>query len=242
MVTAYNADDHATRHPPILSSPPSCYNARMNEVAVTEIFHSIQGEGTRAGLPCVLVRLAGCNLRCSWCDTQYAWEAGSPMTIQAVLDRVAAFGCRMVEVTGGEPLTQKPTALLLTRLCDAGYITLLETNGSLDIGGVDQRVVRIVDFKCPSSGQDAANLWSNVERLTPRDEVKFVLAGRDDYDYAAGVVGRYGLAARCAIIFSPVPGRLSPADLAGWILADRLDVRLGLQLHRIIWPGRERGV
>jgi 7-carboxy-7-deazaguanine synthase len=211
-------------------------------LSVVEIFHSIQGEGSRAGLPCTLVRLGGCNLRCNWCDTPYAQEGGEPMGLEDVLGRVGELGCRRVEVTGGEPLTQPLCLELLRRLCDEGYQTLLETNGSLDISTVDPRVARIVDFKCPSSGQEGHNLWSNVASLTGRDEVKFVLADRNDYDFATRAVREQKLAGRCEVIFSPVWGRLAPVELARWILADGLDARLGLQLHKIIWPDRQRGV
>ena len=209
---------------------------------VNEIFRSIQGEGTRAGLPCTLVRLTGCNLRCSWCDTPHARKEGRWASPDEVLARVAEFGCPRVEVTGGEPLMQSETPGLLRRLCEAGYETLLETNGSMDISDVDERVVRIVDFKCPSSGEQPANRWQNVPHLTQRDEVKFVLADRTDFDFACDAVATHDLTARCAVIFSPILGRLAPATLAEWILGAGLDVRLGLQLHRIIWPRQDRGV
>ena len=209
---------------------------------VSEIFLSIQGEGSRTGWPCGFVRLAGCNLRCAWCDTQYAWSGGEPTALDDVVTRVAEMGCPRVEVTGGEPLLQAETPELLRRFCDAGYETLLETNGSQDISGLDVRVVRIVDFKCPSSGEAAANRWTNVRHLRERDEVKFVLADRADYEFAHAMLAEHDLRRRCAVVFSPVHGRLDPADLARWILADRLDARLGLQLHKLIWPGRERGI
>jgi 7-carboxy-7-deazaguanine synthase len=211
-------------------------------LAVSEIFLSIQGESSRAGLPCVLVRLAGCNLRCAWCDTQYAWTGGREMGVEEVLAKVGELACRRVEVTGGEPLCQAAAPELLRRLADAGYETLLETNGSQDIRVVDERVVRIVDFKCPSSGEAAANCWANAGHLTARDEVKFVLADRADYEFARRAVAEHGLPARCGVIFSPVHGRLDPAALARWVLADGLDVRLGVQLHKVIWPDRARGV
>jgi 7-carboxy-7-deazaguanine synthase len=216
--------------------------ARMAKLTVCEIFLSIQGEGRSSGLPCAFVRLAGCNLRCSWCDTAYAWTGGEAMSIAQVLARLEPFRCRRVEVTGGEPLAQEATLELLQRLCDGGYQVLLETNGSLDIAPVDRRVVRIVDFKCPSSGQESKNLWANVAALTDSDEVKFVVADRTDYDYACAKLIEHQLCGRCTGTFSPVFGRLDPGELAGWILADGLDVRLGLQLHKILWPGRSRGV
>ena len=211
---------------------------------ISEIYHSIQGESSRAGLPCVLVRLAGCNLECSWCDTLYARDvaAGESTTIDDVLQKVAELHCPRVEVTGGEPLLQAGTCELLRRLCDAGYETLLETNGSLDIRGVDSRVRRIVDVKCPSSGQCEGNLWENLSLLNERDEVKFVIADRDDYDFARRIVAEHELIRRCEVIFSPAWARLAAAVLAEWILADHLDVRVGLQLHKIIWPNKNRGI
>ncbi len=214
----------------------------MATLAVCEVFLSIQGEGRAAGLPCVLLRLAGCNLRCSWCDTAYAWSGGDMMTIEQVLARLEQFRCRRVLVTGGEPLLQPGTFELLTRLCDRGYQVLLETNGSLDVAAVDRRVTKIVDFKCPSSNEEPKNLWANVAALAETDEVKFILADRADYEYAKGALTRHDLSARCPVTFSPVFGRLDPAELAEWILADGLDVRLGLQLHKIFWPERTRGV
>jgi 7-carboxy-7-deazaguanine synthase len=210
---------------------------------VCEIYRSIQGESTRVGLPCVLVRLAGCNLNCSWCDTPHAKTGASEeMTIDEVLARVAAFNCPRVELTGGEPLLQPAAITLLERLCQAGYETLLETNGSQDISTVDPQIRRIVDIKCPASNFAEANLWSNIDHLTRRDEVKFVIAGRADYEYARRVVGEYKLTHRCEVIFSPAAGSVTGAELAKWILADNLDVRLGMQLHKILWPNKEKGV
>ena len=192
-----------------------------------------------------MVRLAGCNLRCSWCDTAYARTAdgAESMTVGDVLGRVAELGCRRVEVTGGEPLLQPACLYLLHRLCDAGCETLLETNGSVDISPVDPRVTRIVDFKCPSSGQEMSNLWANAACLAGRDEVKFVLADRADFDFAREAVEIHRLTERAAaVVFSPVHGALAPAKLAAWMLEHGLDVRLGLQLHKMIWPERDRGV
>ena len=213
-----------------------------SSLRVNEIFLSIQGEGTRAGTPCVMIRLTGCNLRCSWCDTQYAWDQGPQMSIDQVLAGVETLACRLVAATGGEPLLQPATPELLRRLCEAGYTTLLETNGSLDISPVDRRVVKIVDFKCPASGQQENNRWENLEQLTQNDEVKFVIADREDYDFARQAVATRNITRLCTVIFAPVHGRLNPADLAEWILADGLDVRFSVQLHRIIWPDRDRGV
>jgi 7-carboxy-7-deazaguanine synthase len=220
---------------------PADPNGAAGVLSVCEIFLSLQGEASRIGLPCAFVRLAGCNLRCQWCDTEYARQAGQDMTVNDVMERLAKFNCRRVELTGGEPLCQPAATELMRALCDAGWEVLLETNGSLDIGPVDSRVVRIVDFKCPSSGMSQENLWSNVERLCARDEVKFVLADRGDYNYAVSTVRSRGLPDRCPVVFSPVAGRLDPADLAEWILTDGLDVRLGLQLHKLLWPDEGRG-
>jgi len=220
---------------------------RYNELPVAEtldiceIILTLQGESRYAGLPCTLIRLAGCNLDCSWCDTPYAREEGRRMSLKEVLRRVGRLGCRRAEVTGGEPLIQSATPALLRSLCEKGYETLLETNGSKDIAHLDPRVIRVVDFKCPASGQAEANRWANVEHLTPRDEVKFVIADQRDYRFAREAVETHELLSKAPVTFSPVHGVLSPSVLAEWILADSLDVRLGLQLHRIIWPGRDRG-
>lgn len=225
----------------------------MSTLKVNEIFLSIQGEGTRAGLPCTLIRLTGCNLRCRWCDTRYAYDEGQAMDLAVVLARVKEFGCNLVEVTGGEPLAQPVALELMRRLCDDGRQTLVETNGSLDISPVDPRVARIVDVKCPTSGCSESNRLENMAALRGTDEVKFVIGDRGDYEYAACVVRRYELAGICPVIFSPLnpvrtpstpksPGTLSAAELARWILDDRLNVRLGMQLHKIIWPDADRGV
>ncbi len=209
---------------------------------VSEIFYSIQGEGVRAGRPCAFVRLAGCNLRCRWCDTKYAWEGGREISADDILARIADYNCPLVEVTGGEPLIQDGTAGLLARLCDAGYETLLETNGTRDISEIDARVVRIVDFKCPSSGEADKTLRANAGHLRSGDEAKFVIATRGDFDFAVDAVRRHGLADKCTVEFQPVRGELAAAELAGWILRDEPRVRLSLQLSKMIWPDREDGV
>jgi 7-carboxy-7-deazaguanine synthase len=209
---------------------------------VTEVFHSIQGEGTRVGVPCVFVRLTGCDLRCVWCDTAYAFDEGDWMTLDEILDQVRAYRCPTVEVTGGEPLLQPAVYPLLSRLADEFPTVLLETSGTISIQNVDPRVVRIVDIKCPGSGESDRNYWPNMDLLTSRDEVKLVLADRRDYDWAKDVLARYDLTTRCPVIFGPVYNQLNPADLAAWVLADRLDVRVGLQLHKLIWPLAARGV
>ena len=209
---------------------------------VNEIFLSIQGEGTRAGRPCTLVRLTGCNLRCRWCDTAYAYDEGVPMTLEAVTERVAQLGCRLVELTGGEPLLQRAAPDLLRELCQAGYEVLVETSGERDIAPVDPRVVRIVDVKCPSSGESDKMRWSNLDILRPADEVKFVVADRVDYTFAKEIMSRYDLPRRCTVLMGAVIGELPPAELASWILADSLPVRLQVQLHKILWPQSARGV
>jgi len=209
---------------------------------IHEIFHSIQGESTFAGRPCVFVRLTGCQMRCVWCDTEYAFYDGGWMTIDEVVARVAAFGCPLVEITGGEPLLQPGVFRLMAMLADAGRTVLLETSGSLDIARVDPRVVRIVDVKCPDSGEAEKNRWENLAHLRPHDELKFVLAGREDYEWAREQVRSRGLAERATVLFGPVWGAVEPRVLVEWILADRLPVRFQLQQHKYVWPPETRGV
>lgn len=211
---------------------------------VNEIFFSIQGEAGHAGWPCVFVRLAGCNLRCSYCDTTYAYEEWREMTVAAVVSEVRKFDCHLIEVTGGEPLIQRETPVLIEYLLDLGYLVLMETNGSQDISRVDPRCVKIVDFKCPSSGQAEANDLGNIERLQDHDEVKCVIADRRDFEFARGIYQRVreDRQRRSAVLFSPVFGELAPGTLAEWILGERLNVRLNLQLHKYIWDPRRRGV
>jgi len=207
---------------------------------VTEIFHSIQGESSRVGLPTVFVRLTGCPLRCVWCDTEYAFSGGQSLTIGDILKRVAGYNCATVCVTGGEPLAQKNCLQLLVALCDGGHSVSLETSGALDIAEVDPRVARIVDVKAPGSGEQAKNRWENVELLTAGDELKFVLASREDYDWAVSACRQRRLFERCPVLFSPVQGQLDPAQLAQWIMDDRLPVRFQLQLHKLLW-GNTKG-
>jgi 7-carboxy-7-deazaguanine synthase len=212
-------------------------------LTVNEIFHSIQGESSYAGLPCVFVRLTGCDLRCSWCDTTYAFHEGTTREVDEVVRAVGAFGCRLVEVTGGEPLLQPDVYALLDALTGAGHRVLLETGGQVSIERVPATVVRIVDVKCPGSGMSDRVDWANVDRLRPADEVKFVLADRADYEYAKAILDRYRLPGRVAeVLLSPVHGRLQPADLAAWVLADRLPVRVQLQVHKHIWGPDASGV
>jgi len=208
---------------------------------ISEIFHSLQGEADAVGWRTVFVRLTGCPLRCTWCDTEYAFHGGHWRTIEDILDEVAGHGVRHVCVTGGEPLAQKRCLALLARLCDAGYEVSLETSGALDVGDVDARVRKVVDLKAPGSGEVARNLWSNLERLLPHDQLKIVLADRADYDWAVARLREHALDARCQVLLSPVHGSLAPRELAEWILADRLPVRMQLQLHKLLWgaePGR----
>ena len=209
---------------------------------INEIFASIQGESSHAGRPCTFVRTACCNLRCRWCDTSYAFDTGEPMSVDEIAARVAGFGWPLVEVTGGEPLVQKALPALLERLCDTGYEVLLETNGSIDLATVDPRVVKIVDLKAPSSGEQWANRSLNLELLSRRDELKLVIADRSDYEWAREEVRRHRLNERCTVLFGPVFSELSAEDLASWILADALPVRLQLQLHKIVWGPTRRGV
>jgi 7-carboxy-7-deazaguanine synthase len=209
---------------------------------VTEIFHSVQGESTFVGLPCVFVRLTGCPLRCTWCDTGYAFFGGSEHSLDDILGKIRSYGCPLVEVTGGEPLAQKDTHILLRRLCHEGFTVLLETSGAVDTAQVDPSVRIILDVKCPGSGMTDRMHWSNVERLRPQDEVKFVIQDRIDYDWAKTVLDRFRLTERCPVLFSPVFNTLDPRHLTDWLLADRLPVRFQLQMHKYIWAPDMRGV
>lgn len=209
-------------------------------LAVHEIFASIQGESSFAGLPCAFLRLCGCNLTCSWCDTTYATASASPYTVDEAVAALTAFGLPLVELTGGEPLLAPRTPELARRLLDAGLTVLVETNGSLDISVLPEGAIAIMDVKCPGSGMEAHNDYANLDRLRPRDEVKCVLADREDYRFALDVTRRVW--ERRTVSFSPVSGRLDPAELAAWMVADRVRARLGLQLHKIIWSPDTRGV
>jgi len=211
-------------------------------LTVNEIFHSIQGESTHSGLPCVFVRLTGCNLRCVWCDTEYAFHEGESLSVDAILERVEAYGCTLVEITGGEPLLQPNVIPLMARLVDLGYTVLLETGGSLPIDAVPAGVKRIVDIKCPGSGESERNRWENIDDLRAGDELKFVLADREDYLWAASQVRERKLAERCPVLFSPVTETVDPGSVARWILDDRLPVRMQLQLHTLLWPGVKKGI
>ncbi len=207
---------------------------------LTDIFHSLQGEASRAGLPTVFVRLTGCPLRCVWCDTTYSFSGGEPASIESVLAEVGKYPARQVCVTGGEPLAQKECLPLLTALCDAGYDVSLETSGALDIAGIDPRVARIMDLKAPDSGECARNRWENLALLGPRDEIKIVIASRGDYEWAREQLRERRLAECCPVLLSPAQGLVDPTALAEWILADGLAVRFQMQLHKLLW-GNAKG-
>jgi 7-carboxy-7-deazaguanine synthase len=212
-------------------------------LTINEIYHSIQGESTWAGRPCVFVRLTFCNLRCNYCDTDYAFYEGKKQTLKQIADAVEAFHCPLVEITGGEPLLQKNVLPLMSMLADASHTVLLETSGAHDISEVDPRVHRIMDLKTPGSGEVEKNLWSNIDHLTLRDEVKFVMGSREDYKWSCDKVRRYKLPSRChTVLFSPIFGRIDPREIVDWILADKLDVRFQLQMHKFIWSPTQRGV
>lgn len=211
-----------------------------HRLRITEIFYSIQGESVTSGCPTVFVRLTGCPLRCGYCDTEYAFQGGEWRGIDDIVDTVTAYGAHYVTVTGGEPLAQKRCLELLQRLCDRGLDVSLETSGALDIAAVDARVVRVMDLKTPGSGEVERNRYDNIEHLQPHDQVKFVLCDRADYDWSVGMLQRYDLPQQCTVLFSPVQGRLDPAQLAQWILDDRLPVRFQMQLHKLLW-GDEPG-
>jgi 7-carboxy-7-deazaguanine synthase len=215
---------------------------RSQELRITEVYASIQGESTHVGKPCTFVRLTGCNLRCTWCDSAYTFTGGTWQTIEEVLEKVHALGVRTVEVTGGEPLVQRGCVPLLQRLVAAGYEVLLETSGSRDIAAVPPEVHVILDLKPPDSGEVEANLWSNLVLLRPHHEVKVVIASRRDFDWGAEAVRAHRLAERCTVLFSPVWGAVEPAALVRWILDARLDVRFQLQLHKVVWPAETQGV
>jgi 7-carboxy-7-deazaguanine synthase len=216
--------------------------AKPDSLMINEIFFSIQGESSNAGLPCVFVRLTYCNIRCSYCDTEYAFYEGKEMSLDEIIGKVQGYGCKLVEITGGEPLFQSNVHALMSRLCDGGFEVLVETGGSLDIGTVDQRVKRIVDFKCPSSAMMKKNLWGNVSHLKEGDEVKFVIGDREDYEWSKRMMNQYGILERCPVLMSVVFGKLEPVVLAEWILEDKLDVRFQLQMHKYIWSPETKGV
>ncbi len=227
--------DLAKRLAPLERMPP-------DGLLIHEIYASIQGESSYAGRPCTFVRTTACNLRCRYCDTTHAFFEGTPMSLGDVVASVEKHGLPLVEVTGGEPLLQPRVLPLMSTLCDRGYSVLLETSGALDVRPVDPRVVKIVDLKSPWSGEEPSNRYANVEALGPRDEVKLVLADRADYEWAVARIRELRLAERCTVLVSPVFGRLAPRDLAEWVVADRLPVRMQIQMHKVIWDPKARGV
>ena len=217
--------------------------SREATLTINEIYESIQGESSWAGWRCVFVRLTFCDLRCTYCDTEYAFYKGEKRTLASIVDEVLGFDCPLVEITGGEPLLQKNVLPLMVALCDAGKTVLIETSGAHDISAIDPRVHRIMDLKAPSSGECARNLWSNIGHLTKRDEVKCVIGSREDYEWASEQVRKHALAARCqGVLFSPVFGKIEPVQIVEWIIADKLDVRFQLQMHKFIWEPAMKGV
>jgi 7-carboxy-7-deazaguanine synthase len=217
-------------------------NTSQDTLVVNEIFFSIQGESSQIGKPCVFVRLTACDLRCSWCDTVYAFEEGRTMHLDEILQQVKLFKCNLVEITGGEPLFQDNVHGLMKHLCDDGYVVMIETGGHRDIRAIDPRVKRIMDIKCPGSLMEKRNRWENIEALTVRDEVKFVIAHEIDYEWAKNVIQKYNLTNRCTILMSPVFGNIENRTLAEWILRDHMQVQFQLQIHKYIWDPKTRGV
>ncbi len=209
---------------------------------VNEIFFSVQGESSKMGLPCVFVRLTYCNLRCTYCDTEYSFYEGKEMSIEEIISEVKKYNCKLVEVTGGEPLVQKESIDLMKDLCDAGFEVMLETGGSLPVEDVDDRVKIVMDLKCPSSKMEKKNLYDNISHLKEKDEIKFVIGTREDYDWSKEIISKYDLNGKHEILFSVVFGELEPLTLVNWILEDKLNVRFQLQMHKFIWEPETRGV
>ncbi|MCH8033502.1 MAG: radical SAM protein [Bacteroidetes bacterium] len=209
---------------------------------VNEIYHSIQGESSKSGLPCVFVRLTYCNLRCTYCDTEYAFYEGEDKTIREIINEVKKYNCKLVEITGGEPLVQDESLELMKRLCDEGFEVMLETGGSLPIKDIDERVLIIMDLKCPSSKMEKKNLYENINFLKPADELKFVIGNREDYNWSKEIISKYYLKNKSKILFSVVFGELEPVALVNWIIEDKLDVRYQLQMHKYIWHPETKGV
>jgi len=209
---------------------------------INEIFYSIQGESSKSGLPCVFIRLTYCNLRCTYCDTEYAFFDGKEMSIEEIISEVKRYKCNLVEVTGGEPLMQEDVFVLMSRLCNEGFDVMLETGGSISIKEVEKRVMIVMDLKCPSSNMLKKNLYSNIDYLKRNDEIKFVIGSKEDYDWAKAIIKTYGLVNKCDILFSVVYGELEPVKLVNWILEDKLKVRYQLQMHKVIWHPETKGV
>ncbi len=215
---------------------------KITMLKVNEIYYSIQGESSKSGLPCVFVRLTYCNLRCTYCDTEYAFYEGEDKSIEEIIYEVKNYNCKLVEVTGGEPLVQKETLELMKRLCNEGFDVMLETGGSLPIKDIDERVLIIMDLKCPSSKMEKKNLYENINFLKPADELKFVIGNREDYDWSKKIISEYDLKDKSKILFSVVFGELEPVSLVNWIIEDKLDVRYQLQMHKYIWHPETKGV
>jgi 7-carboxy-7-deazaguanine synthase len=211
-------------------------------IKVNEIYFSVQGESTKAGLQCVFVRLTYCNLRCTYCDTEYAFYDGRELSIEEIINEVKKYGCKLVEITGGEPLFQEECFELMKRLADQGFEVMLETGGSLPIDKIDRRVKIIMDLKCPSSGMMKKNLYGNIDQLKQMDEVKFVIGTREDYDWSKEMISKYNLDEKCPVLFSVVFGKLEPVKLVDWMLEDKLNVRFQLQMHKFIWDPQAKGV
>ncbi|MDF1612733.1 7-carboxy-7-deazaguanine synthase QueE [Stygiobacter electus] len=209
---------------------------------VNEIYKSIQGESSKAGLPCVFVRLTYCNLRCSYCDSEYAFYEGEDFSIDEIIEKVKSYNCKLVEITGGEPLFQDDVFDLMNKLCDNGFDVMIETSGSLPIKNIDNRVMIIMDLKCPSSKMMKKNLYENINYLKPNDELKFVIGNREDYDWSKEIIAKYEIDKKCKILFSVVFGNLQPVELVNWILEDNLEVRFQLQMHKFIWDPKQKGV
>jgi len=209
---------------------------------VNEIYHSIQGESTYSGLPCVFIRLTGCNLRCTYCDTEYAFFDGNERSVDEIIDEIRKYNCKLVEITGGEPLIQDNSIELMKKLCDNDFTVMLETAGNMSIKNVDERVKIIMDLKCPSSGMMDKNLYENTEHLKKEDEIKFVIGNREDYDWSKNTLSKYNLNNKCTVHFSAVFNKLDPQSLVNWILEDKLEVRFQLQMHKFIWHPETKGV
>ena len=209
---------------------------------INEIYYSIQGESTFTGLPCIFIRLTYCNLRCTYCDSEYTFHEGSDMTIDEIISKIKDYPCNLIEVTGGEPLFQKNCIQLLEKLVELKYDILLETSGSLSIKDVPKQIINIIDFKCPSSNMEKKNYWENINYLNKKDEIKFVIGNREDYDWAKNKISEYNLLNKCTILMSPTYNEINPKTIAEWILKDGIDIRFQIQLHKEIWEESTRGV
>ena len=218
------------------------YNLLNMKLKINEIYYSIQGESSYTGLPCIFIRLTYCNLRCTYCDSEYTFHDGNNMSINDILETIKQYSCKLVEVTGGEPLVQKECITLLKKLVDLDYEVLLETSGSLTIKDVPKQVINIIDFKCPSSGMKKKNHWDNINYLKPNDEVKFIIEDREDYEWAKMKIRQYNLNKKSKILMSPSYNKIEEKEIAEWILRDNLNVKFQIQLHKIIWKDTDRGV